>query len=197
MYEQSFISGAYFSAEQAVHMNRLRHMREAWELFTATRKHMEQRMLSKSPDVGKYVGTKINFSDKQERYICSSMLQCVTRFYFSELPEMEGQLSTLASQINVGVSEVDSRPLSPTSDFNLNSLNKFPSIEILQVLLDDWNKAQFQKLTEMAGVSTVADIYPNGQNDTDFVDYTRATCHLAQCANRSVRYSSFILFFDE
>lgn len=36
-------------------MTRLRQIKEAWELFTATRKLMEQRMLNKSPDDRTYV----------------------------------------------------------------------------------------------------------------------------------------------
>lgn len=42
-----------FSAEQAVRMTRLRQIREAWELFTATRKFMERSMLNKTSDIGK------------------------------------------------------------------------------------------------------------------------------------------------
>jgi len=42
-----------FSAEQAVRMTRLRQIREAWELFTATRKFMERSMLNKTSEVGK------------------------------------------------------------------------------------------------------------------------------------------------
>ncbi|XP_076174417.1 uncharacterized protein LOC143150204 isoform X2 [Ptiloglossa arizonensis] len=146
-----------YNAEQAVRMTRLRQIREAWELFTATRKLMEQRMLNKSPDSG------------------------------NDLQEVDGQLSTLASQAKVGISEMDSRPLSPTPDFSLDSLNMPPSIEIVQILLDDWNKAQHQKLADIAGVLTATDIYANGQDDPDFFDYARATCHLAQFAIRSVR----------
>ncbi|XP_053976246.1 uncharacterized protein LOC128875001 isoform X1 [Hylaeus volcanicus] len=146
-----------YNAEQAVRMTRLRQIREAWELFTATRKLMEQRMLNKSPDSG------------------------------NELQEVDGQLSTLASQAKVGICEMDSRPLSPTPDFSLDSLNMPPSIEIVQILLDDWNKAQHQKLADIAGVLTATDIYANGQDDPDFFDYARATCHLAQFAIRSVR----------
>ncbi|CAL7937735.1 unnamed protein product [Xylocopa violacea] len=96
-----------YNAEQAVRMTRVRQVREGWELLTATRKLMEQRVLNKSPDVG------------------------------SELQEADGQLSMLASQAKVDASEIDGRPLSPTTDFSLNSLNMLPSIEILKILLDD------------------------------------------------------------
>ncbi|XP_076242087.1 uncharacterized protein LOC143184037 isoform X3 [Calliopsis andreniformis] len=146
-----------YNAEQAVRMTRLRQIREAWELFTATRKLMEQRMLNKSPD------------DR------------------NELQEVDNQLSTLASQAKVGIPDMDSRPLSPTPDFSLDSLNMPPSIEIVQILLDDWNKAQHQKLADIVGVLTATDIYANGQDDPDFFDYARATCHLAQFAIKSVR----------
>ncbi|XP_076678686.1 uncharacterized protein LOC143374415 isoform X2 [Andrena cerasifolii] len=146
-----------YNAEQAVRMTRLRQIKEAWELFTATRKLMEQRMLNKSPD------------DR------------------TELQEVDGQLSTLASQAKIGIPDMDSRPLSPTPDFSLDSLNMPPSIEIVQILLDDWNKAQHQKLADIAGVLTAIDIYANGQDDPDFFDYARTTCHLAQFAIKSVR----------
>ncbi|XP_076630622.1 uncharacterized protein LOC143346430 isoform X2 [Colletes latitarsis] len=146
-----------YNAEQAVRMTRLRQIREAWELFTASRKLMEQHMLNKSPVSG------------------------------NELQEVDGQLSTLASQAKVGISGMDSRPLSPTPDFSLDSLNMPPSIEIVQILLDDWNKAQHQKLADITGVLTATDIYVNGQDDPDFSDYARATCHLAQIAIKSVR----------
>lgn len=55
MSEQNFISNTYFSAEQTVRMTRLKQIREAWELFTATRKLMEQRTVNKSPDIERYV----------------------------------------------------------------------------------------------------------------------------------------------
>lgn len=47
------MSKVFFSAEQAVRMTRLRQIREAWELFTATRKLMEHNMLNKTSEVGK------------------------------------------------------------------------------------------------------------------------------------------------
>lgn len=40
-----------FSAEQAVRMTRLRQIREAWELFSTTRKLMEHSMLNKTPEI--------------------------------------------------------------------------------------------------------------------------------------------------
>ena len=114
------------------------------------------------------------------------------RFFFlysSELQEADGQLSTFTSQEKVGMSEVDSRPLSPTPDLSLDSPNMLPSIEILQILLDDWSKIMKslrQKLSDVAGTQPSTDIYANGQED--FFDYACATCHLVQSAIRSVRY---------
>lgn len=66
LYEQSFISGAYFSAEQAGRMSRLRQVRE---VFTATKKLLEPCMLNKSADVGKYVKTKLKCIISV--YVCS------------------------------------------------------------------------------------------------------------------------------
>lgn len=95
----------------------------------------------------------------------SSHLFLNRSFNFSELQEVDSQLSTLASQTKVGMPDLDGRSLSPTLDFTLESLNMPPSIEIVQILLDDWNKAQHQKLADIAGVLTATDIYPNGQDD--------------------------------
>lgn len=114
-------------------------------------------------------------------------------FYCSELHEANGQLSTITSQEKVGVSEVDSRPLSPTPDLSLDSPIMPPSIEILQILLDDWSKvvkSLRQKLSDVTDAQPTTDIYTNGQED--FFDYACATCHLVQSAMRSVRY--FLLY---
>lgn len=108
--------------------------------------------------------------------------------YFSELQEVDGQLSTLISQAKVGISDIDGSPLNPPTDLSLDSANMPPSIEILQILLDDWNKvvkSLRQKLSD-AGVQPATDIYTNGQED--FFDYACATCHLVQSTMRSVRY---------
>lgn len=60
------------------------------------------------------------------------------------------------------------------------------SIEIVQILLDDWNKAQHQKLADIAGALTATEV---DAADSNCYDYTRATCQLAQYAIRSVRYA--------
>ncbi|XP_017793534.1 PREDICTED: uncharacterized protein LOC108575287 [Habropoda laboriosa] len=146
-----------YNAEQAVRMTTLRQIREGWELFTANKKLMEQRTLNKSPDIE------------------------------NELDEVDGQLSTLTSQAKLGISEMESRPLTPTPDFSLDSLNMLPSIEIVQILLDNWNKAQHQKLAYIAGVLTAMDIYANGQDDPNFLEYVRTICQLAQFTIKSFR----------
>ncbi|XP_034179837.2 uncharacterized protein LOC117604147 isoform X6 [Osmia lignaria lignaria] len=146
-----------YNAEQTVRMTRLKQIREAWELFTATRKLMEQRTVNKSPDIE------------------------------NELQESDRELSMVAPQIKVAVSETDSRPLSPVPDFSLELLSMLPNIEIVQILLDDWNKAQHKKLADIADILTTTDAYTSGQDETDFFDYARATCHLAQFAIRSTR----------
>ncbi|XP_076395121.1 uncharacterized protein LOC100882720 isoform X2 [Megachile rotundata] len=137
-----------YNAEQTVRMTRLKQIREAWELFTATRKVMEQRV------------TNVE----------------------NELQENDRQLSTVVPQTKAAVSETDSRPLSPVPDFNLELLSMLPNIEIVQILLDDWNKTQPQKLADIAGVLTSADVYTNGQDNND---YTRTWCYLAPF--RSIR----------
>ncbi|KAK9306519.1 hypothetical protein QLX08_002885 [Tetragonisca angustula] len=144
-----------YNVEQAY---RMIHFRQVREVFTATRKLVEPRVLNKSSAVA------------------------------NELQEADGQLSTFTSQEKVGMSEVDSRPLSPTPDLSLDSPNMLPSIEILQILLDDWSKIMKslrQKLSDVAGTQPSTDIYANGQED--FFDYACATCHLVQSAIRSVR----------
>ncbi|OAD59262.1 hypothetical protein WN48_09528 [Eufriesea mexicana] len=136
---------------------RMSRLRQVREVFTATKKLLEPCMLNKSADVG------------------------------NELQEVDRQLSILTSQAKVGVSEIDGRPLSPPTDLSLDSANMPPSIEILQILLDDWNKvvkSLRQKLSD-AGVQPATDIYTNGQED--FFDYACATCHLVQSTMRSVR----------
>lgn len=47
------MSNVFFSAEQAVRVTKLEQIREAWELFTATRKLMEHNVLNKTSDIGK------------------------------------------------------------------------------------------------------------------------------------------------
>ncbi|XP_032672363.1 uncharacterized protein LOC116844645 isoform X6 [Odontomachus brunneus] len=150
-----------YNAEQAVRMTRLRQIREAWELFTATRKLMEHNMLNKTSDIGKNL------------------------FCYSEMQEIHGQFSTLIAH----TSENDSRPSSPILDFNSDSIAMPPSIEIVQILLDDWNKAQHQKLADIAGALTASEVDAVGQNDSN--EYTRITMrHLAQYAIKSVRTNS-------
>ncbi|EGI63275.1 Uncharacterized protein C4orf8 [Acromyrmex echinatior] len=142
-----------YNAEQAVRMTRLRQIREAWELFTATRKFMERSMLNKTSDIG------------------------------NEMQEIHGQFSSLIAH----TSGSDSPPLSPVLDFSSDSIAMPSSIEIVQILLDDWNKAQHQKLADIAGALTATEVDAAGQGDSNCYDYTRATCQLAQYAIRSVR----------
>ncbi|XP_026827256.1 probable serine/threonine-protein kinase DDB_G0282963 isoform X6 [Ooceraea biroi] len=148
-----------YNAEQAVRMTRLRQIREAWELFTATRKLMEHSMLNKASDIG------------------------------SEMQEIHGQFSSLIAH----TSGSDSRSLSPTLDLSSDSMAVPPSIEIVQILLDDWNKAQHQKLADIAGALTanemdarLGDCYDKANR----YNYARATCQLAQYAIRSIRTCS-------
>ncbi|XP_016916773.1 uncharacterized protein LOC108000733 isoform X2 [Apis cerana] len=144
-----------YNAEQACRMT---HLRQVREIFTATSKLLEPRMLNKTPDIE------------------------------NEFQETDGQLLTLTSQAKVDVSEMDNRSLSPTPDLSLDSPDMPPSIEILQILLDDWSKvvkSLRQKLSDVAGAQPVTDIYTNGQED--FFDYACATCHLVQSAMRSVK----------
>lgn len=105
-------------------------------------------------------------------------------FCSSEMQEIHGQFSTLIAHM----SENDSRPSSPILDFNSDSIAMPPSIEIVQILLDDWNKAQHQKLADIAGALTASEVDAVGQNDSNSYDYTRITCQLAQYAIKSVRY---------
>ncbi|XP_014486001.1 PREDICTED: uncharacterized protein LOC106750284 isoform X4 [Dinoponera quadriceps] len=142
-----------YNAEQAVRMTRLRQIREAWELFTATRKFVERNMLNKTCDMG------------------------------NEMQEIHGQFSTLIA----GTSENNSRPSSPVVNFTSDSITMPPSIEIVQILLDDWNKAQHQKLADIVGALTASEVDAVGQKAYDCHDYTRITCHLAQYAIRSVK----------
>ncbi|XP_017888915.1 uncharacterized protein LOC108630248 [Ceratina calcarata] len=121
-----------YNAEQAFRMTRVRQVREGWELFTATKKLMEQRMLHKSPDAG------------------------------SELQEADEQISTRMSQEKICASDADSRPLSPTPDFSLDSLNMLPSIEILKILLDDL--AQFA-MKSVRAHNEGTSLESNGQED--------------------------------
>lgn len=97
----------------------------------------------------------------------------------SEMQEIHGQFSTLIAH----TSESGSRASSPTFDFNSDSIAIPPSIEIVQILLDDWNKAQHQKLADIAGALTATEADAGGQDN-----YARATYDLAQYAVRSVRY---------
>nr|XP_033341608.1 uncharacterized protein LOC117229303 [Megalopta genalis] len=121
----------HFSAEQAVQMTSLRQIWNTWEVFSVTRKFMEERMSNKSLDSG------------------------------NELQEVDGQLSTLATQGKVTISEMDSRPISPTPDFSLDSLNIPSTAEMVQILLHDWNKDQLYKVAETVDAISTA-IYANG-----------------------------------
>lgn len=164
------------------------HLRQVREIFTATSKLLEPRMLNKTPDIEKYVNIKIKYSS----YIFVNHWFHIYSYY-SEFQETDGQLLTLTSQAKVDVSEMDNRSLSPTPDLSLDSPDMPPSIEILQILLDDWSKvvkSLRQKLSDVAGAQPVTDIYTNGQED--FFDYACATCHLVQSAMRSVKYCYYV-----
>ncbi|KAL0113937.1 hypothetical protein PUN28_011338 [Cardiocondyla obscurior] len=145
-----------YNAEQAVRMTRLRQIREAWVVSTATRKFMEHSMLNRTSDIG------------------------------NEMQEIHGQFSSLIAH----TSENDSPPLSPVLDFNSDSITMPSSIDIVQIMLDDWNKAQHQKLTDVAGALTASEVDVSGEDDSNCYDYTRTTCQLAQYAVRSVRASN-------
>lgn len=101
--------------------------------------------------------------------------------------EIHGQFSSLIAH----TSGNDSRPLSPLLDLNSDSIAIPSSIEIVQILLDDWNKAQHQKLADIAEALTATEMDAVGPTDSICYDYARATCRLAQYAIRSVRYILF------
>ncbi|XP_018392119.1 PREDICTED: putative uncharacterized protein DDB_G0293878 isoform X1 [Cyphomyrmex costatus] len=101
----------------------------------------------------------------------------------NEMQEIHGQFSSLIAH----TSGSDSPPLSPVLDFSSDPIAMPSSIEIVQILLDDWNKAQHQNLVDIAGALTATEVDAAGQDDSNYYDYTRATCQLAQYAIRSVR----------
>lgn len=102
--------------------------------------------------------------------------------------EIHGQFSSLIAH----TSGSDSRPISPILDLSSDSIAIPSSIEIVQILLDDWNKAQHQKLADIAGALTATEMeFAVGQSDSICYDYARATCRLARYAIRSVRYILF------
>jgi len=100
---------------------------------------------------------------------------------FSEMQEIHGQFSSLIAH----TSGSDIQPSSPMIDFSSDSMPS--TIEIVEMLLDDWNQAQHQKLADIAGALTATEDI-SGQGDSNCYDYARATCQLAQYAIRSVRY---------
>ncbi|KAK2575288.1 hypothetical protein KPH14_008139 [Odynerus spinipes] len=148
-----------YNAEQAVRMTQLRDIREGWELFTAIRKIMEQRKLIKLSDDG------------------------------SELQEIDGQLSALIEQGKMSASGSDGRPSSPTPDFSLDSLSMPQCLEVVQILLDDWNKARHQKLVDIARALTVRHMVTN-ENDPDSLAYAHTSDHLEQFAVKKIRSHS-------
>jgi len=97
------------------------------------------------------------------------------------MQEIHGQFSSLIAH----TSRSDSPPLSPMLDINSDSIAMPSSIEIVQILLDDWNKAQHQKLADIAGALTATEEDVVGQRDFNCYHYTHATC---QAHVRSVRY---------
>lgn len=98
------------------------------------------------------------------------------------MQEIHGQFSSLIAH----TSGSDSQPSSPMIDFNSDSMPS--TIEIVEMLLDDWNQAQHQKLADIAGALTATEVDVIGQEDPNCYNYARATCQLAQYAIRSVRY---------
>lgn len=94
-----------------------------------------------------------------------------------------GQFSTLIAH----TSGSNSRSSSPTSNSNSDSTAMAPSIEIVQILLDDWNKAH-QQSVNIAGALAATEMDAVGQDDSNCYDYARATCDLAEYAIKSVKY---------
>jgi len=122
------------------------------------------------------------------KYFFSNFSNCfhVINIY-SEMQEIHGQFSSLIAH----TSGSDSRSLSPTLDFSSDPMAVSPSIEIVQILLDDWNKAQHQKLADIAGALTANEMdagLSDCYNKTNCYDYARATCQLAQYAIKSIRH---------
>lgn len=105
-------------------------------------------------------------------------------FCSSEMQEIHRQFSMLIAHTTTN----NSRPSSPVLDFTSDPVVMPPSIEIMQILLDDWNKAQHQKLVDITGALTANEVDTIRQNNSDRYDYTRITCRLAQYAIKSVRY---------
>lgn len=94
------------------------------------------------------------------------------------MQEIHGQFSSLIAH----TSGSGSRPLSPTVEFTTDSVAMPPSIEIVQILLDDWNKAQHQKLADIAGALTATEMMDSVEQDES------ARSQLALYAIRSFRY---------
>ncbi|KAG7200591.1 hypothetical protein KM043_001150 [Ampulex compressa] len=140
-----------FNAEQAVQMARLRRIKGSTQLLMASQKFTESRVLNKLPDME------------------------------NEIHEIDKHLSALIPDSEVDVPRTDGRVLSSTDEITLGKASTLlPSREIVQNLLDDWNKAQHLKSVDIAGSST--EMCDRGQGDS-----AQATCHLAQQAVRTVR----------
>lgn len=107
----------------------------------------------------------------------------IISYYFSEMQEIHGQFSSLIAHTS------DSPPLSPTTDFNSDSIAMLPSIEIVQILLDDWNKAQHQKLADITGALTAIEADAIGQDSKyNSSDHRHATHHFGQIT-KSIRHA--------
>lgn len=103
------------------------------------------------------------------------------------MQEIHGQFSSLIAH----TSGNNSRALSPALDFNSESIPVPPSIEIVQILLDDWNKAQHQKLADIAGALTANEMdagLSECRDKASCYDNARATCQSTQHAIRSIRH---------
>lgn len=105
------------------------------------------------------------------------------------MQEIDGQLTTLGS------SNADDRSSSPTPDVSLDTLNISQCLEVVQILLDDWNKARHQKLVKIARELTVRHMVVNDY-DSDSSAYAQASDHLEQFSIRRFRYVEIIFIVD-
>ncbi|KAI4503097.1 hypothetical protein M0802_002141 [Mischocyttarus mexicanus] len=129
-----------FSAEQAVQMTQLKHLKKGQGLFTTINRIVEMRKLMKLSDGGK------------------------------ELQEIDGQITALIEQGKLSTSGIDGRSLSPTSDLTLDSHNIFQCLEIVQILLGDWNEARQKKLHDIPMEFTAGQLIPNKNDTIDSLD---------------------------
>lgn len=110
------------------------------------------------------------------------------------MQDIDGQLTAFIELAKHGASSTDGKSSSPTPDFSSfssDSLNISQCLEVVQILLDDWNKARHQKLVDIARELTVRHMVAN-ENDPDSLAYAHASNHLEQFAIRRVRYVEIV-----